>query len=1663
MSRYIARPLQDRAVKTVASLGLLTFVIERKAATLNARRSGSTSVVCPGPSADLKCGYRMYETPEGRFAVVSGFGGKVLRRGAPSVAHRRGGAAVPEMFVVTSVGCIDDGILKNLHQLLLGEGTLQSGLQVAFNRTDALPLPPTLMTPWSLAAAAAAALRRQVSKKPDEASEAPATAAAVSPPARRTENGSIAPAEASAQVESLATSVRVALRPSDAKAASGVVSTPVAKPPLSEATEAAWNSPQQPQQLQGPLVGKIVYASRTHGQLQHVIAELRKTSYSVPPTQGGVRVCVLGSREHLCVNASLKHLKGASLARSCKQKVKAQACAYYSGFIRNRDAISQRLFLEGGLDIEELRSLAITVARIVPLQSAFHTTRYSSALEAICLCLLVNVEAAGWMAIQQHFRSALGRRPHGWALSVAIVHATQGPELFCPYYQMRDMQSRCEVVMLPYNYLMDLEGQSALLSPETLKQALVIIDEAHNIEGRGLSAVDSTAAYRWGAMFDGGSGSGAAATATQVAENACSFTLRQVDVGRCLTALQQVAALLCDEPEPQGEADPPLPTPAAVYTLGESLQLLDKWLAQLELHPPTPQLSTPHRLLPLDAFAPAVRAVGGPLRSSGSCGARKQQIKPQLDPDGPTAIQGFLGFESREGLRQTLDRSIELLERRSPTADEGRSPLLEAASSLQLLKSAANVRDFPDFPVAAYALFAYAVLFHVGVEILFGDTTAAHEDLFRVYVHPDALHFKLSQEDETSEGHEESRMHTQSEGFVSRPLGASACVCPLSSRALTVLCLSPAPTFAALASRQVRSVLFASGTLAPLEPLAARMRSASFRIPHFFESEHFAGPQQVKGILLTSANPTRAAADCCKNHKWQMHEAEGDSGGAGHQLLAVYKDRESVEYLSALSCTLARLCRGVFGGVLVFLSSYSHLDTLYDFLCKGAGSSWFSAIKASKAVYKEPRRAADLPLVLQQFKQQIDQDTAALAQRKSTALQQSQTTGAVLLAVCKGKIAEGLDIGDSYCRCVVVCGVPYASLKDPRRVAADANLACPSGSEWYRQEAMRAVNQAAGRICRHNKDFGLVVLADARFAQNVLQRDLSAWLRASLSRPLELRAAVNVAKDFFAALPASLKDDASSRTLREAGVPLPAAAFSWDDLEETGGIPLSLQALGSFAAATRRQPSAALGAAVAGNGSTGGARAAAGCPLASQQAAQQSTTSVHEKDHADVGASIRSTNSCETAESQVAAASSRRLLVLQGSRPLKKRALFSQAKGAASASLVSLTNAVIGFGPELARDTGRQLLRSLKEELGEEFPAFCSLLKQISAVERPHHPAQQQRGPHDSSGTKRVSTLGAARQYRTIMEAMCDALLLLPPVAAASDQQWQQHEQQERWHVLLGVLQRRAEILRRIAETYIGPPFSDALGHLIGDKTDAILRQTAVPQLSEQRQQRQKQEQQAQEASLGAAAEAEEGTVLPLGDSLPAAAPASNRQDQQQEQQVQHDHRPQQPEEKHGTLGVSACRICAGAGQLLRSVICGHTACKECWGPTSATVLQCHVCGRRVLKKLLQPFAECLPPCSSSNKHESRDGPHEKSSASNSTRCRRLFSITARPVCVAALASTCFKQKVASLKLRVCDFYRSSMYLAESMRSSFRKLPLVLSKSMMAEEGKGQVKGVKNS
>ena len=41
-------------------------------------------------------------------------------------------------------------------------------------------------------------------------------------------------------------------------------------------------------------------------------------------------------------------------------------------------------------------------------------------------------------------------------------------------------------------------------------------------------------------------------------------------------------------------------------------------------------------------------------------------------------------------------------------------------------------------------------------------------------------------------------------------------------------------------------------------------------------------------------------------------------------------------------------------------------------------------------------------------------------------------TGSLLMGVCRGRISEGLDFSDKAARCVIIVGVPYPQMTDPR-------------------------------------------------------------------------------------------------------------------------------------------------------------------------------------------------------------------------------------------------------------------------------------------------------------------------------------------------------------------------------------------------------------------------------------------------------------------------------------------------------------------------------------------------------------------------------------------------------------------------------------------------------
>ena len=79
--------------------------------------------------------------------------------------------------------------------------------------------------------------------------------------------------------------------------------------------------------------------------------------------------------------------------------------------------------------------------------------------------------------------------------------------------------------------------------------------------------------------------------------------------------------------------------------------------------------------------------------------------------------------------------------------------------------------------------------------------------------------------------------------------------------------------------------------------------------------------------------------------------------------------------------------------------------------------------------------------------------------------QTEEKGGVVLMGVCRGRISEGLDFSDNAARCVIVIGIPYPQMTDPKVIlkkdfldrkfrikpAGGSDFQTLSGKDWYGQ------------------------------------------------------------------------------------------------------------------------------------------------------------------------------------------------------------------------------------------------------------------------------------------------------------------------------------------------------------------------------------------------------------------------------------------------------------------------------------------------------------------------------------------------------------------------------------------------------------------------------------
>ncbi|EFO63616.1 TFIIH basal transcription factor complex helicase subunit [Giardia lamblia P15] len=273
-----------------------------------------------------------------------------------------------------------------------------------------------------------------------------------------------------------------------------------------------------------------------------------------------------------------------------------------------------------------------------------------------------------------------------------------------------------------------------------------------------------------------------------------------------------------------------------------------------------------------------------------------------------------------------------------------------------------------------------------------------------------------------------------------------------------LLCMTPKSILKTIMIGEgVHSLVLTSGTLAPFSALQAELGlpfNISVSCPHIVSPSNYL----LRAITAVTGTP----------------------------LLGTYTNRESKSYQRCLGYALQTCVRGVVGGTLVFFSSYKYMIQVLDsWKADGTEAELKSDAHGDpRDLFVEPVRQHDCNAVIRKYKDSCDAGRSP-----------------ILFVICRGKLAEGIDFSNNYCRCALVISLPYPNISDPLlKIKMDwlDKHSVLKGSDWYSVHAYRTVNQALGRVLRHKDDYGCMFLLDQRYSVEINRKQLSEWLAEHL-------------------------------------------------------------------------------------------------------------------------------------------------------------------------------------------------------------------------------------------------------------------------------------------------------------------------------------------------------------------------------------------------------------------------------------------------------------------------------------------------------------------------------------------------------------------------------------
>lgn len=197
-------------------------------------------------------------------------------------------------------------------------------------------------------------------------------------------------------------------------------------------------------------------------------------------------------------------------------------------------------------------------------------------------------------------------------------------------------------------------------------------------------------------------------------------------------------------------------------------------------------------------------------------------------------------------------------------------------------------------------------------------------------------------------------------------------------------------------------------------------------------------------------------------------------------------------------------------GMVVFFPSYLYMESII--------SMWQSMgvldeVWKHKLILVETPDAQETSLALETY-------------RKAC----SNGRGAVLLSVARGKVSEGIDFDHHYGRTVLMIDIPF-QYTESRILKARLEFMRDhfqiKENDFLSFDAMRHAAQCLGRVLRGKDDYGIMVLADRRFARK--KNQLPKWIAQALNDSdtnLSTDMALATAKKFLRSLaqPTNPKD-----------------------------------------------------------------------------------------------------------------------------------------------------------------------------------------------------------------------------------------------------------------------------------------------------------------------------------------------------------------------------------------------------------------------------------------------------------------------------------------------------------------------------------------------------------